>query len=233
MEESFENLKNKALENKHLSWSHYLYNAIPKKFLKGKILEVGCGTGLTQILSKHSDSFRPQDYLGFDCINFETNYLNIVKGEAVSFDYSSYKYDTLLAVAIAEHIDFYQWEELIKKWKENLNENGYLVIMTPFKECAEQFYKQYFEKVKKETEQHGIYISHRTFYITKKTFQAFLGKPYYFKRVRQHLHWREKGETLLWAIMRFIKRVITFHPYVMDNLLGRNKCLLFVYKKEQ
>ena len=231
MKEQFETLKLKAIENKYKCWSHYLYKAIPEEFMNGKILEVGCGNGLSQILSKHSNVFYPDNYLGFDCAAFEPNYLNIISGEAVSFDYSSYNYDTLLAVALIEHIDFYKWEELLERWKENLNLGGHIIIITPFREKPEQFYNQYFEKVKEETARHGTYLSHRVFYITEKTFKCFLGKAHYFKRIKQALQFREEGETLLRAILRFVKRVLTRHPFVIDNLLGKKKCMIFVYKK--
>lgn len=228
---SFETLKLKAFENRYQSWSLYLYNAIPKEFIKGKILEIGCGNGLSQILSKHSDAFQPVDYLGVDCIDFEPSYLNMVSGEAVSLDYSKHYYDTLLAVALIEHIDFYLWEDLLEKWKKNLSPGGHIIIITPFKERPDEHFNQYSERVKESTARHGIYLGHRVFYITKKTFECFLGKPYYFKRIRQALQFREKGETLLWAVLRFVKRVLTRHPFVTDHLTGKNKCMIFVYKK--
>ncbi len=222
----------KALEKKESYYHHHLYKAIPNKFLNDKILELGSGNGITQLCSKHAERFLSKDYLGIDFLVDKT-YLNIFNIDVFDFDFSSYSYNSLLAVAIFEHIDFYLWDRLFKTCLTNLNEKGYIIIIVPFKEKVEVFYSSTYPKTIQQMKENNFYSGHRVFYITKKVFKLMLGKPVYIKRVRQRIHFKEKEEKMLWAILRFIKRLITFHPYVWNYFLGKDSCLLFIYQKNE
>ena len=209
-------------------YSTRFYDAIPEKFLGETILEVGASTGLAQTQSKHAEKFS-SNYLGIDLFFADNSRLNIIKVDAIDFDYQENKYDTILSVATLEHIDFSNWENLLQKWKSALKKNGYIVIIVPDRELPIDHLKTDYYTAKNQTE--NGYAGHRVFSIDERVFKHFLGDLCYIKRIRQPLRFRGESESLVWALLRFCKRVVFFHYYVWDAILRKKQCLLVVYQK--
>lgn len=103
-------------------------------YLKGKILDFGCGVGeLTKIC-------KPENYLGVD---IDPISIGIAREKHPQFNFAlsipdMEKFDTIVLLAVIEHIK--DPILLLKKFKEFLTPTGYIVLTTP-NPCFYTFYK--------------------------------------------------------------------------------------------
>lgn len=105
--------------------------AIP--YLKGKILDFGCGTG------KLSEYVRNEDYLGVD---IDDESIMIAKKDYPSYNFCvireiesiEKKFDTVVALAVVEHIK--NPVDYLKKFKKLLNPGGRIILTTPHPSTA-------------------------------------------------------------------------------------------------
>lgn len=103
-----------------------------KKFLKGDILEVGCGIGnFTKSLRDYGDVY---------AIDIDSNYINevrkIVNGrvgfgdiEKGRYFFNDKKFDTVVCINVLEHIK--RDDQVLKNLYKLLKEEGYLILLVP------------------------------------------------------------------------------------------------------
>lgn len=189
------------------------YNDIPQGILEGDktILEFGCANGLNQLICNYRDFFiennRKGNYLGVDLFDYREEYLEIVVGDIRSFDYPD-TFDIVLALHVLEHIEFKYWKETIDRLKQYVAPQGYLIIGTPSDEPA------------------GTNEGHIVFNITPDTFFEFLPTAEITK-IKKAPAFISDGESFGWALLRYVKRRITRHPYVR-----RYHRLLVIWRNE-
>jgi len=195
----------------YISPAHY--NDISEDVLQGSktILEFGPATGLNHLISIHRDFFIKNNkagrYLGIDLEPYEERYFNIQQGDIRYFQ-TDQKFDIVLALHVIEHIEFDQWASVLEKLCSFVASGGYLILGTPHNEPPNT------------TELHLVWR------ITPTTFLDFLPDAE-FKEVRNKYPFAEDGARFAWALLRFIKRWLTRHPYVRPYAR-----LLVVWKKE-
>lgn len=201
------------------------YNEIPRYCIidAKSILDIGCSNGIMAHSSKYRSVFERVNnnglYLGVDIQHFSYNHYFILQHDILSF-VPKIKYDLIILSHVLEHIDIIKWESLLSKLYNNLEIDGYLVINVPFRERPQT-------NIHKNTE-----MEHKTFLIDKQTLEWFLpdGKYFYFRD--KWLYLREKGEFLPYAILRFIYRALTNHPYSVFNQKGKLCDMIGVWKKK-
>lgn len=118
------------------SWYNmWLINKI-NKFIKGNVLEVGCGIGtFTNLLSKKASKITS--------IDTETKYikkLQIKKDQKINFFYGNIesdkfkfrlsKYDTIVCMNVLEHIK--NDEQALTNMSKLLKKKGYLILLVPY-----------------------------------------------------------------------------------------------------
>lgn len=188
----------KTFGNFCISASHY--NDIPKHILQGEksILEFGCATGLNQIIGVHRSFFIENNkagrYLGIDLGQYDEKYLNIELGDIRTFGTDS-KFDVVIALHVLEHIEFEEWTRVIPRLCSFLKNGGWLIIGTP------------------DSEPDGADEAHLVSNITPSTFKEFL-TDCEFLQIRNKYPFDEDGARFAWAVLRYVKRWVTRHPYV-------------------
>ena len=187
---------------KHISGKHY--DNVPTHLFDSatSIIDIGSGSGLNAILSKHRYYFRKaehnENYQGVDIKKFEKNYLEpITLCNILDFS-TTRQYDLVLALHIVEHIAFEHWPKLIKILRGLVAPNGYLVISTPYRQN---------ESAKSENPEHVV------FDIDKNTLASFLSNAVFLKRKAQYNHFREEGESRIKAGFRVVWRLLTRNKY--------------------
>lgn len=189
------------------------YNDISIDILQGNktILEFGPANGLNHLISRHSEFFIKNNkvgrYLGIDLEPYEDRYLTIEQGDIRHFQ-TDQKFDIVLALHVIEHIELEHWASVLERLCSFVALGGYLILGTPCNEPPNT------------SEQHLVSR------ITPATFLDFLPDAEITK-VRTKYSFAEDGARFAWALLRFIKRWLTNHPYVRPY--GR---LLVVWKKE-
>ncbi len=182
------------------------YDCIPDEYMSGNILELGSSVGINQLVSRHKERFlkavSENRYIGVDVVIPLKPLLPVVKCEIMDY-VPERKFDCILLMDVIEHIQFRDWFILFPRLKQWLNPKGILIMTMPYKSGIERYL--YHE---------GYYSCHVVFNISRKVISRFLPEAR-FERIRfwqKCLVWRVKGESHLWALGRFIKRVLTRHP---------------------
>jgi len=99
------------------------YDAIPPALLQGRVLDVGCGDGANQRISKNYPLLQACDYTGIDI-------------ETDLFTYRPKPYDTVLAIHVIEHIEKIYWNALFEPLRSWVKSQGWLVIGTPYRQSS-------------------------------------------------------------------------------------------------
>ena len=115
------------------------YCDIPTSMIEGKmILDVGAGTGKTQLKSRHAqlflDASKDGRYYGIDKQLREPPLLNIIEADVREVTLDMMLFDTVLVMHVLEHIPRKDWSEVIGKLKVCLKTGGYLVVACPYNE---------------------------------------------------------------------------------------------------
>lgn len=214
------------------------YDDIPDYVFGKTILDIGSGDGSSQLQSIHKDKFLSADYLGLDVrAPILDKKMHIFSADIVNFEFETKRvWDTILAIAVMEHIPFSKWELLFEKLCSWVSPNGYLVVMTPSAENINNYIysKDYLSH--KNNPMYGLNSPsncHVVFDITPKLLRFVMPKAK-IKELRcsiSDIPFREDGESFLWAIGRLIKRILTFHPYFYQHIrkIGRKKHLLAIW----
>jgi len=199
----------------HMYESPEHYDRIPNYCIENatSILDVGCMSGINAILSRHREHFvrveSNNQFLGVDILEYPKNYLSpiIIKN---FLDFHTQKhFDLVIALHFIEHIPFEYWPKIFEKLKYLVSHNGYLIIATPHNE------KSY----------DGC---HFTFNIKETTFSDFLENITVKIKRATYRNFREPNESLLWATIRAIYRIITRHEY--RYRLWSNKEIMVIWK---
>jgi len=182
------------------------YDDIPIHYIGQTILEIGVNEKRL-LQSKLAPKIKEANYLGID-IKLRTK----PKLETIEADIIDYKingtYDTILAIEILEHIPFCHWNSLINKLKQALNENGSLIISTPYKQKLED----YIYSVPNDP-----YQIHTIFGVNKKIMK------YYFPnckiKIISTFWWRQDNTNLIYASLRFLKRLLFGISPIKRNIM--------------
>lgn len=194
-----------------ISPSHY--NDIPEELLQGekKIIEFGPATGLNQLISKHSNFFatnnRIGNYLGIEIESYDDTYLTIEKGDIRTY-VTKQKFDVVLALHVLEHIELGCWSEVCERLMSMTAPLGNLIIGVPHNEPENTSKYHLVSRISPE-----MIIS----YLPNAQVYSIKTRPNFI----------EDGASLTWALLRYIKRRITRHPYVRKHAR-----LLAIWKKE-
>jgi len=211
------------------------YDSIPDYVFGKTILDIGSGDGSSQLNSVHKDKFLLADYFGLDIrANILDNKMNIIHGDIVDFEFQKEQvWDTILAIAVVEHIPFSEWELLFEKLRSWVAPNGYLVVMTPSAEKLDKYIHSKDYSSHKNNPLYGLNSPsncHVVFDITPKILR-FVMPNAKVKELRCSVFdipFREEGESVWWATLRLVKRIITLHPYIRK--IGKKKHLLAIWK---
>ncbi len=96
------------------------YDAIPPRLLHGTVLDVGCGDGSNQRMSKNWHLL-------------EAGYCTSIDIEIDLFKYEpEHPFDTVLAIHVIEHIPIEQWWLMFERLQSWVKPHGHLVIGTPY-----------------------------------------------------------------------------------------------------
>jgi len=188
------------------------YNIIPEKFLKSPIFEFGSGEGIRQVECKHKKFFLESDYLGIDLLEHIRPELNIIQEDILQFK-TNRKFTTILSIGTLEHIPLDKWSFVVDKLKNLCVKKGNIVIFVPYKESVNQY-------------MNGV-EDHLVFGITKEFMLHFFPeakvKIIYEEMLRQH------GESLIWAIGRWFKRLMMLDLKIF-KIIPRRVGLLVIWE---
>ncbi|MFW9777495.1 MAG: SAM-dependent methyltransferase [Candidatus Heimdallarchaeota archaeon] len=183
-----------------------MYDLIPEAIIKGKILDIGAGNEewfgdeLPQLESKYRDIFLSENYLGIDINPPKNGLLNIIRQDLLTFEPNT-RFDTILMIEVIEHISIEHWPEVFRKLRSWLNSGGYLFFSCPYNEP---------------------YVSphpwrHLVFEITEKTVKNYLPDATF--QIYPHPHaFAAPGENKFLCSFRYIKRLLTDHPFLKYRL---------------
>ena len=180
------------------------YDQIPDFYFEQSIsiLDVGCMTGLNAILSRHREHFlKAQEhgtYQGIDIKEYDRSFLSPIDTCDILEYNSDRKYDLVLALHVVEHITFENWLRLFSILRSLVTDGGYLIVATPFNQ--------------RDTEIEG-HPEHVVFNIREKTLSSFMNDATFSKHLVGYKHFRNHGEKLSWAILRFVWRLLTRNKY--------------------
>lgn len=196
----------------------YYYDLLPDYIFRenGTILEFGSGDGNSQVESRHASFFMSEGYVGIDIRTDISPKINIINSDVFEYETDT-KFDTVLAIAVIEHIPFSYWPKLFDKLKSLTKEGGYIVILVPHDErLSDYITSEDYDHCLKHypVVGHGV-PCHVVHGITEKVLQHFLPGADVIE-VRRKLNFREEGEGLLRPTLRFVKRVLTRHKYIRE-----------------
>ncbi|MBU2639831.1 MAG: class I SAM-dependent methyltransferase [Nanoarchaeota archaeon] len=175
-----------------------------KNFIKGDVLEVGCGYGYgSSFIADNCNSVIAIDKNKEGINSARKRYgkpnLTFVISDFFKFEHDK-KFDTIIAMELIEHLDNY--EEFIELCKDMLKKNGKLILSTPNKllesEMENEFHKhefypdelktlleRYFNKVTlfsfRFKEENKIFLPESVKVFLRK---HFMGVVNYFRRLR-------------------------------------------------
>lgn len=203
------------------------YNEIPFRCIRNakSILDIGCSNGLPAKFSRYGLLFDKiddaGDYLGIDIQNFKQTCYHIIQQDFWDFE-PVRKYDLVIASHLVEHIVIEKWQRLLDRMYSCVAENGYLVVIGPFK-----------QKETDHSDRHSA-MQHKVFDIDRQTFEQFLPNGRYrYSKDWQSRFFREEGESLPYAIFRLIYRVLTFHPYSILSQRRYPSQMIGVWRKKR
>ena len=206
---------------------------MPEHVFGKNILEIGAREGTPQLQSRHREKFLQVGYTGIDLVEWEANpKLNIQITDVFHFSAEPETFDLILAVAVFEHISFECWEELFKRCRNWVKTGGYLVIIVPDNQLLGEYVNgQDYQTALGQLGKWGTNVNiHRVFSITPPVFEYFLPHCRVIRKKYQ-IKYRDQGESWLWACGRFVKRVLTFHPYVWQGILRKADYLQIIWQK--
>ena len=176
------------------------YDQIPDYCLQdaNSILDVGSMNGLSALLSRHREHFLNAEarnmYQGVDIQQYPRLFLEpILTCDILDFE-TGKKYDLVLALHVVEHIAFENWPRLFDILHGLVAPGGYLVVATPHKE--------------NEKEAPPVHV---VFDIRKELLSSFMPHATICKPRVSYRHFREWGESRLWATARFVWRLLKRH----------------------
>jgi len=183
---------------------------IPDEWIRyaTNVLDIGCGDGRTQVASRHSDWFKKMDkagkYLGIDLDTFDVKSLdNIVYDFGISDVEPEPIFDCMLCINVLEHIPIEEWDGVVATMRSCMKSGGLLILNTPYKQGTKDYFHKYPPPV-----------GHVVFDITGELLQSYmLGFELIDENINVSNTFDGDGVSLVWAILRWIKRTITRHPY--------------------
>ena len=101
------------------------YDAIPAHLLTDTVLDVGCGDGSNQRMSKNS--YFLQNSTGID---IDTNLFNYEPDR---------QFDTVLAIHVIEYIPIEKWYMMFQRLTSWVKPHGHLVIGVPYMQSPEVY----------------------------------------------------------------------------------------------
>ncbi len=118
---------------KSAEWYNKWLVSFFKEFLRGKILEVGCGVGnFSSQLSEYGDvtSIDVNDKY-VSKANYENKNINIGFGdiEVGKYFFNNKKFDSIICLNVLEHINNH--DRALSNMYKLLNNNGFLIILVP------------------------------------------------------------------------------------------------------
>lgn len=207
----------KERQNKppHLSGVHY--DRIPDHCISDAktIIDIGCMSGLNALLSRHRDYFleaeQRGDFLGVDLFKYPKQYLGPIEISDIMDFETNKRFDLVLALHIIEHIPKQLWPKLFLKLKGLVASGGYLVIDAPYNEAE------------------GFRSEHVVHLIDEDMLRGVMGDSAIIEvRKERYRHFRDFGESLLRALVRFVWRILTRHRY---NYFSANKHIMAIWQK--
>lgn len=185
----------------------FRYNLIPKKAIKGKILELGSGNRGIQLKSIHKKLFLNADYLGIDLSPPDHTPLKILRGDIKTVTFPAESFDLIIAFEVLEHIEFRSWKRIFQNIQNWLKPNGLFYFSVPHAERPTLRINPSYPN-----------CPHLVFGIKEETLAEFFSTPLQVKQYHNpYLFWYEKGR--IWGILRGIKRLLTRHPFLHFTLI--------------
>jgi hypothetical protein len=204
------------------------YDQIPDSLFQGELLEIGARYGEGQLASRHRERFieksRDGSYWGIDLL-LRQSPLRIIQMDFLEMK-TTKRFDTVLAIEVLEHISLCHWSRFIHKMVDMLRPSGHLFLTMPFNESTNSVIEQLNHCGDKP------FDGHVTYGITPRLIEVWL-QGATFKRKRHRVYWREDGESLLWAIGRAIKRIVTGHPHAWGWTGLTSSSLIVHWQKEE
>ena len=200
------------------------YNDFPDWCIRNakSILDVGASDGSMAKFSCYGSIFdRVNDagnYLGLDIQEFDYTYYHIIKQDLRDFK-AEREYDLVIASHVIEHIAIERWPRIFTVLFGCVAKGGYLIVAVPWKQRAKGY-----------TCDCSV-MAHRVFGIDKIMLESFLSGGRYFYSKCGWRHFRDKGEFFPYALLRFIYRALTFHPYSVFNQKGLISQMVGVWRK--
>ena len=200
------------------------YNEIPYCCIKDaqSMLDVGSSDGSMAKCSNYGRFFDKVNdsgnYLGIDIQQFQHTCYNILQQNILRF-VPERAYDLIVALHILEHIDIASWKELLERLYSCVAAGGYLVVNVPFRQ----------HEVEHTFECEAM--RHKVFGIDKQMLERFLSGGRYLYSKGHRWHFRDKGEFFPYALLRFVFRVLTRHPYSVLRMKGRPCRIIGVWRK--
>jgi len=217
-------MSSNKLKEKIIKTSSY-YNDIPFQCIINakSILDIGSSNGIGAKNSKYKYIFDKIDnegnYLGVDIQFFDYLYYNVIQEDLLNFS-PQRKYDLVIASHVIEHIDISKWKDFFHKFFSCVSKNGYLIVITPFK-----------QKIRNDTFKPKP-MQHKVFQISKQLLEQHLSNGcYQYSKDLTSRCIREENEFLPYVILRLFYRVITFHPYSIFKHKRQPTQIIGIWKK--
>lgn len=190
-----------------------------------RILDIGISDGLGQYWSKHYDILSSEKYLGIEPSEERANEarkrrLNVVVTDFFDFE-SEELFDIVMAHEIIAHIKEENWSTFFERMKQFTKPGGYVIVSTVINQKEEGYVLP---------EGFDEFQRHVTFDINLEKIQKYLPNATE-KKISGWYLFRTPGESWIWASVRWIKRILTRHPYVGKWGLPESGNAIYFYKK--
>lgn len=185
------------------------------------VLDIGCGDGRTQVASKYGEWFKEMDemgkYLGIDADTFPDKALkNIVYGTSITNVDEISMFDCVLCINVLEHIPVEEWDAVIEKMRGLTMPGGIVIINTPYLQGTKDYVHKY-----PPPKGHIVFDIDETTIASRM--DGFILLDQYVNRSNT---FDGDGVSFVWAILRWIKRVITRNPYRKSG-----KSIMQIYRR--
>ncbi len=177
----------------------YCYDAIPEELFQNvlTILEIGCNEQKL-LRSKIGKYITKKNYSCLDVQSFNSGSLPFIQADIVNYEIQK-KYGMIIISEVLEHIHFRDWNSVITKLKNALTLGGVLVVTIPCQEKMSKYIQHF-------GHQSNYYQFHTIFGIDRQVINHFFPDAK-VKKLRYYA-FRGDNASLLWAIGRFLKRII-------------------------